>query len=171
MVMTTDHPRGGTQSGAATAVARYRLQNLSDSERDALLASRVSAMLAFVDGDGFPRLVPCWFLWDGAAFVITSEPDKFHVRCLRRNPRASVGVETAEVGFDRLANRQVKGVGMVELFADAGHYWSQRIREKYLGPLDLPAPPTARTVIRLEPARLSAHGGGLRLASEAGQEG
>ena len=72
-------------------VTRYRLHELELDERDELLASRSSAMLAFVDDKGFPRLVPCWFLWDGIAFYVTSFTDKFHVRCLRHNPRASIG--------------------------------------------------------------------------------
>ena len=149
------------------APQRYQLADLSATERDALLHARVSAMLAFVDGEGFPRLAPCWFLWADGAFYISSSPDKFHVRCLRANPRASVGVEVAHVSPAAVANRQVKGVGRVELLEDPECLWTRRIRAKYLGDMGFPeavaVPEPAPVVIRLAPRRLTAHGGGQRL--------
>ena len=146
-------------------VTRYRLHELELDERDELLASRTSAMLAFVDDKGFPRLVPCWFLWDGIAFYVTSFTDKFHVRCLRRNPRASIGIEIAHADAKAIGNRQVKGVGEVVISEDIAGFWARRIRRKYLGP-DAPdfAGAPQRVVIKLQPHSLTAHGGGMKLA-------
>ena len=154
----------------------YQLVDLDREQRESLLASRVSAMMAFVDAKGFPRLVPCWFLWDGRAFYTTSMASKFHVRCLRRNPRASMGVEIGSSDDGLIRNRQVKGVGEVVIFDDVDHVWGRRIREKYLGrivetgagPAVHPDIDQARVVIRLEPDSLSAHGGEIREVSDDG---
>ena len=146
-------------------VTRYLLRDLEPAERDELLSSKVSAMLAFVDSKGFPRLVPCWFFWDGSAFYVTSYADKFHVRCLRRNPRASIGVEIAHAAGGSVGNRQVKGVGEVVISEDAEGHWARRIAEKYLGNVAGPDAGTSRVVIRLEPHRVTAHGGGLKISS------
>ena len=74
----------------------YELRDLTQSETDALLHRDVSACLAFVDAAGFPRQVPCWFFWDGDAFYVTSVAEKFHVKRLQADTRASICVELEE---------------------------------------------------------------------------
>jgi len=149
-------------------LTRHPHPALSAEERDAVLARDVPAVLAFVDGNGFPRMVPCWYLWDSRAFYVTSERDKFHVRCLRRNDRASICVDIEDVvAGEHRSNRQVKAVGRVNIFDDdpGGSYW-RRIRARYLGSASLPDDitlPNDRVVIALEPERLTAHGGDLVL--------
>ena len=145
-------------------VTRVELKNLSDHETAALLDLDVSACLAFVDGDGYPRQVPCWFLWDGEAFYVTSLADKFHVKRLRADARASICVEIEERTAWGRSNRQVKGVGRVEIFPDAAGDWSRRIRAKYLGDVEVGTTLVAsRVVLRLKPDRLAAHGSGIRI--------
>ena len=152
-----------------TAIERrivgVELRNLSAQETDRVLHSDVSACLAFVDAQGFPRQVPCWFLWDGTAFYVTSVAEKFHVRRLRADARASICVEIEERTNTGRTNRQVKGQGHVEIFSDADGVWGARIRKKYLGEVRLDTAPGvgSRVVLRLVPERLSAHGGGIRL--------
>ena len=149
-----------------TSARRESLSNLSNDEIDRILSRDVSATIAFLDKQGFPRMVPCWFLWDGTAFYVTSEPEKFHVRCLVEDNRASLCVEVEEVvPGQRRSNRQIKAVGRIEIFEDLQEGgWRQRIRKKYLGPAALPdviTPTTSsRVVLKLLPMRLSAHGGG-----------
>lgn len=147
---------------------RQQIPALEAGERDALLASRVSAMLAFIGADGYPRLAPCWFYWDGCAFYVASLPDKYHVRCLRADPRVTIGIEVAEIEHAadarQVSNRQVKGTGDAQILEDGEGRWMKRIREKYLGPgAGEPAQAESRVVIRIEPKTLSAHGGTLRL--------
>ena len=150
---------------------RITLPDLSHEERESVLSRDVSATLAFVDAKGYPRMVPCWFFWDGTAFFVTSDPTKFHVRCLRRDPRASICVEVEDVVVgQRRANRQVKAVGRIEIFEDTANGWWPRIRAKYLEPARLPdvmqdMPP--RVVLRLEPEKITAHGGGTVTRSRA----
>lgn len=141
------------------------LRDLTQSETNALLHRDVSACLAFVDAAGFPRQVPCWFVWDGEAFYVTSMADKFHVKRLRSDARASICVELEERTESGRTNRQVKGVGRVEIFADEAGEWSERIRSKYLGDLVVRqlANVASRVVLRLKPDRLVAHGGGVKV--------
>jgi len=126
----------------------------------------VSACLAFIDAAGYPRQVPCWFYWDGDAFYVTSLADKFHVRRLQSDARASICIEVEQRTSSGRSNRQVKGQGRVEIFSDADGAWSERIRAKYLGEVAFPAGAAAatRVVLRLKPERLVAHGGGIRVA-------
>jgi nitroimidazol reductase NimA-like FMN-containing flavoprotein (pyridoxamine 5'-phosphate oxidase superfamily) len=146
------------------SVTRVEFKDLSREEISALLDRDVSACLAFIDTDGFPRQVPCWFLWDGEAFYVTSMADKFHVRRLRADARASICVEIEQRTDWGRENRQVKGVGRVEISADVAGDWSRRIREKYLGDIATPTIASAsRVVLRLKPDRLVAHGGGIRV--------
>ena len=140
-----------------------------------MLTARVSAVLSFVDKNGYPRLLPCWFMWDGEAFCTTSAADKFHVKCLRRDPRSAMCVELADGPLppapkSQRRNWQVKGFGDMEIIEDDEGRVGRAIRMRYLehDPQTqddvlaqeenlLPGPD--RLVLRLKPTRLSAHGG------------
>ena len=162
------------------AIARVDQADLTAEQIEEVLASRVSAVLSFVDKNGYPRLLPCWFMWDGEAFCTTSAADKFHVKCLRRDPRAAMCVELAEgelppePGSTR-RNWQVKGFGDMEILEDTDAVVGEAIRARYLGVdlgeeaeeradtgVGLPGP--ARLVLRLKPNRLSAHGGKMHFS-------
>jgi nitroimidazol reductase NimA-like FMN-containing flavoprotein (pyridoxamine 5'-phosphate oxidase superfamily) len=47
-------------------------RRLSDEEIEALLALDIPARLATIDPHGFPHVTPLWFVWDDAAFHLTS---------------------------------------------------------------------------------------------------
>ena len=130
----------------------------------------LSAVIAFVDGRGFPRMVPCWFVWWEDAFYTTSGVDKFHVRAIRKDPRGSFCVEVQEITPRRMSNRQVKGVGRFEVIDTDVAEWGARIRRKYLGSAGgrLLADAEGRVVLRLAPERLTAHGGDFMLSPGAG---
>jgi PPOX class probable F420-dependent enzyme len=50
--------------------------------------------LATIDPDGSPHVVPAWYHWDGQRFLIGSQADDHKVRNLRRDPRASVEIDS-----------------------------------------------------------------------------
>lgn len=152
-------------------LTRTELGELSRDQTQKVLDAEVSACLAFVDAKGYPRQLPCWFLWHDGAFHVTSLEDKFHVRRLRADARASICVEVVEAGAARWSNRQVKGVGRIEIFPDADGRWSQRIREKYLGVMQTDGTGAGpdRVVLRLRPTRLVAHGGALVFNEDPGR--
>lgn len=146
-------------------ITRVELRDLTQSQTDALLDRDISACLAFIDAAGFPRQVPCWFLWDGEAFYVTSIAEKFHVKRLQADARTSICVELEERTDSGRTNRQVTGVGRVEIFADEAGQWSGRIRNKYLGDLVVRqrVSVASRVVLRLKPERLVAHRGGIKV--------
>ena len=65
-------------------------------------------------------------------------------RRLQADARASICVELEERTESGRTNRQVKGVGRVEIFADDAGQWSERIRSKYLGDSVVRQPRTLR---------------------------
>jgi PPOX class probable F420-dependent enzyme len=50
--------------------------------------------VATIDPDGIPHVVPAWYHWDGERFLIGSQADDHKVRNLRRDPRASVEIDS-----------------------------------------------------------------------------
>ena len=157
-------------TGKAPGEARTLVTELPQAEVQALLDLPTSAVIAFVDPRGFPRLVPCWFVWWEGAFYTTSGADKFHVRSIRKNPRGSFCVERQELTAERMSNRQVKGVGTFEVLETEVSEWSARIRRKYLGstPWPMASEGEGRVVLRLVPDRMTAHGGDLNLSRVRG---
>jgi PPOX class probable F420-dependent enzyme len=55
--------------------------------------------LATVGGDGRPRAVPVWFLWDGKSFLIYSLPGQ-KVNDVQANPKVALHLNTAADGDD-----------------------------------------------------------------------
>lgn len=54
--------------------------------------------LTTVRADGMPLPTPIWFWWDGARFLIFSEPDALKVRNIRRNPQVALNFNTDATG-------------------------------------------------------------------------
>lgn len=146
---------------------RVPIDDLPAAEVDSILAMKKSAIVAFVDQRGFPRMVPCWFYWDGDAFYTTSFADKFHVRALREDNRASFCIEhERHVDGRYRGNRQVKGVGRITIMPDDDGAWLDRILKKYLGDARSRFPPVGtveRVVLKLVPEKITAHGGDVDL--------
>ena len=73
-------------------------------ERDAHIDKRLRAelmmWLSTVRPDGRPHLVPVWFLWDGRAILIFSQPNQQKLRNLQHNPNIVVALDTAGQGDD-----------------------------------------------------------------------
>lgn len=73
-------------------------------ERDAHIDKRLRAelmmWLSTVRPDGRPHLVPVWFLWDGRAILIFSQPNQQKLRNLQHNPNVVVALDTAGQGDD-----------------------------------------------------------------------
>jgi nitroimidazol reductase NimA-like FMN-containing flavoprotein (pyridoxamine 5'-phosphate oxidase superfamily) len=93
-----------------------------DPDAAALLDRDVPAHLGTIDGQGYPRITPIWFVYEDGAFYMSSLVGKRHIPDLRREPRPSVRVDCEEptsVGGVR-ANRQVGGRGIAELRTDVG---------------------------------------------------
>jgi PPOX class probable F420-dependent enzyme len=64
-----------------------------------LQASRV-AWLSTTSADGVPAIVPVWFVWDGASFLVFSKPHARKVRNISQNGRVMLAIGEPEDDFD-----------------------------------------------------------------------
>ena len=69
------------------------LNLLNDPVAQQLLNSRIPARLAYTGPDGFPRVVPIWFHWDGKQFVLGSAPAAPKVEALQRNAKVALTID------------------------------------------------------------------------------
>ena len=58
-----------------------------------LLQSRIPARLAYIWTDGSPRVIPIWFHWNGAEFVMGTPPKAPKLKALAQNPRVSLTID------------------------------------------------------------------------------
>ena len=106
---------------------------LEHDEVQRLLQATVPAHLATIEGSGFPRVTPIWFLWRDGAFLMTSLPSRPHVRNLARDRRASVCVDIERVlPSGERPNRQVKAFGEADVSPDRGGSLTRLITLKYV---------------------------------------
>lgn len=70
--------------------------------------------LTTVRCDGQPQPVPVWFLWDGATFLIYSQPDAQKLRNIKRHPRVALNLNS-----DAQGNQVVRIEGTAEIVEDA----------------------------------------------------
>ncbi len=142
---------------------RPHIARLDPAGIAALLALDIPARLATIDPDGYPRVTPIWFMWEGGAFWMSSVEGQPHLRNLRRDPRAAISVDTeADVAVGGVrANRRVRAQGRAVLGPDVGGQWTRRITLKYVPGPDGETAATRRAamprvVISLRPERLVA---------------
>ena len=74
-----------------------------DAHVDKRLRSDSTIWLTTVRRDGRPHTVPVWFLWDGATFLIFSQPDNLKIRNLRSNPNVTLALDNTDDGSDVIA--------------------------------------------------------------------
>jgi nitroimidazol reductase NimA-like FMN-containing flavoprotein (pyridoxamine 5'-phosphate oxidase superfamily) len=112
-----------------------RPRRLNEAEIQGLLAAPLVCRLATMDGDGFPRITPLWFIWDNGCFWMTSLNDRQHLVDLRRNPRAALCVDVEQPNppqSPHRPNQQISARGSARLFADDEGRWTRQITLKYL---------------------------------------
>lgn len=110
----------------------------------AFLAEPNLARLGTIDADGDPHIVPVWFAWDGARFLVGSDAGDRKVENLRRTGRASL-----EIDSDLRRKRGILVRGRVRLVDGA----DARARYQALSELQLPRyrpdAPVAETALRM----------------------
>jgi hypothetical protein len=67
---------------------------LNDPVAQELIWSDIPARVAYTGMDGFPRVVPLGFHWNGTHFVICTVPDSPKVPALRANPHVALTIDT-----------------------------------------------------------------------------
>src|SRR6266699_497224 len=76
------------------------LKNPKNAHVDERLRREPIIWLSTVRPDGRPHIVPVWFLWDGAAILIFSQPNNQKIRNLRHNPNVALALEAVNQGDD-----------------------------------------------------------------------
>ena len=79
-----------------------------------LLGSAIPARLAYNGLDGFPRVVPIGFLWNGAELVLSSVSYAAKVKALVANPKVALTIDTSEPPWHILLLRGTAGVEIVD---------------------------------------------------------
>ncbi|NWF68269.1 MAG: TIGR03667 family PPOX class F420-dependent oxidoreductase [Chloroflexi bacterium] len=74
--------------------------NIHDFED--LIRDSQFAWFTTVRADGQPQPTPVWFIWDGATFVIYSQPQAQKVRNLRANPKVALSFAGDDEGEEYL---------------------------------------------------------------------
>ena len=68
------------------------------------------AWLTTVRSDGQPQSVPVWFLWDGASFLIYSQPDQQKLKNIGTNPRVGLNLNSNAHGGDVVRMEGTAGI-------------------------------------------------------------
>jgi len=76
------------------------LGSAAGARADQRLRTEQILWLTTVRADGQPQASPVWFLWDGEAFLVFSQPGAQKLRNLAANPRVAVHLDTDEAGED-----------------------------------------------------------------------
>jgi len=84
---------------------------LNDPVAQELLQSTVPARLAYVWGDGTPRVVPIWFHWNGQEIVFGSPVKAPKVQVLPQNSKVAVTIDGNTWPYKVL---QIRGTAQVE---------------------------------------------------------
>ena len=64
------------------------------------LGHEFTIWLTTVSPKGIPQPRPVWFIWDGEAFLIFSQPDTQKLRHIAQNPNVSLHFDGGEKGLD-----------------------------------------------------------------------
>ena len=137
-----------TTPGREVALPQGDVRLLETDTAVELLARPIPARLAYLAGDGTPRIVPTWFHWTGDAIVMatwTAGPHVRHaarrVQDLRERPAVAISIDTDDLPAKLLQIRGRAAVeevdGIVEEYAlSAVRYLGAQAGGSYLASLE-----------------------------------
>jgi Pyridoxamine 5'-phosphate oxidase len=111
------------------------LELLTDPVAKELLVSANPARLAYSWTDGSPRVVPIWFHWTGAQFVLGSPSKAPKLKALAADPRVALTIDDNAWPHKVLL---VRGRASVELLDDVSPEYALAAT-RYFGPEQGPA--------------------------------
>lgn len=161
--------RPRTRKGEAPVAARC------DEACDRRLRSEPVVWLSTTDERGYPHIVPIWYVWDGATFLIFSKPHARKVRAMRAQPRVALAIGEPRDDFDvQLIEGHAEFTSMTTARALADPAIAREHARKYAGELFALGvdrdefASTYSAVIRVTPTRfLPWRGRGPRWAARA----
>ncbi len=137
----------------AEPLARGDLGLLAHPVARELLQSTLPARLAYIAGDGTPRVVPLHFHWTGQELVVNSWPDDPKVAALQAHPHVAVSIDTNAPPFRVVQIRGTAEVRLVdgvsdELVAAAERYLGREGGQGWASLVRQLSPRSARIAIR-----------------------
>ncbi|MEJ7838680.1 MAG: pyridoxamine 5'-phosphate oxidase family protein [Thermomicrobiales bacterium] len=90
------------------------LDVLNDPVAQRLISSNTPVRFAYTGLDGFPRVVPLSFHWNGSEFVVSTIPCSAKVRALQANPKVAMTIDTETQPPKVLLVRGLVTVGIVD---------------------------------------------------------
>ncbi|MHB8513030.1 MAG: pyridoxamine 5'-phosphate oxidase family protein [Actinomycetota bacterium] len=132
-------------------IPREKLR-LTPSEIDDLLRSERTARVGTTSSDGYPHVMPMWFVWDGAALWINSLIRSRRTRDFEHGSKAAVCIDTGiEYG-------ELRGAVLYGVFENGESHASitdirRSFGEKYWNGIEIPAL-RSHTWLRLVPERI-----------------
>lgn len=129
-------------------------------EAQDLLTQNNHAILAINRAEGAPHVTPVWYLWDGAAFYVSTATDRAKYANIVHDPAVALIVE------DPGSSNYVAAYGQAQLIARGEPDFedlTRRVVGKYLPPeqsgkmLEMALGPN-RVVVKLEPERVVVSG-------------
>lgn len=89
-------------------------RELNDPGAQELLHSAALARLAYTGRDGFPRVIPIGFYWDGAHIIVCTAPISPKVAALMARPQVALTIDTDTVPNKALLIRGTAAIETVE---------------------------------------------------------
>jgi hypothetical protein len=103
---------------------------LNDPVAQELLRSTAPARLAYVWGDGTPRVVPIWFHWNGTEIVFGTPLKAPKVQAISRNSKVALSIDGSTWPYKVL---QIRGTAKVDTVQGAVPEYVLAA-ERYFGP-------------------------------------
>ncbi len=90
------------------------IADLRHPDAEQLLRSPDPARLAYDGRDGFPRVIPIGFLWNGSAIVVCTAPTAPKVKALTERPRIALTIDNMGPPAKALLVRGIASIDIVD---------------------------------------------------------
>ena len=97
-----------------------------DAAARELLSQPIIVRISTIDRNGYPHVVPVWFILDGDDLVVFTARRTAKVKHIRNNPKGSIAV-----GGDPAGNPGYLIIGDYEVEDDTDWTWAKRITYHY----------------------------------------
>lgn len=90
------------------------LSVLNTAAAQELLRSQLLMRLGYIGSDGYPRVIPIGYVWDGNSFIVCTAENAPKVRALTANPRVALTIDTETQPPQILLVRGTANIGIVD---------------------------------------------------------
>lgn len=129
------------------------LSLLDEPKAQELLHAPLMAHLAYVAGDGTPRVMPVWFAWEDGALIICSVVAALKLKALTDGARVAIDIDETGWPYHRLMLRGTVATtqfpGIVPGYRETAiRYLGEQFGTMFVGQLESIGIPMTRIAIR-----------------------